>query len=878
MNNASSSRQTAHNGRAYHRVSRQAPLLSPMPPTPANWREGSTSRSGSRAPPPLQIVTTNLDRPESSTAGLSRSAALRVSSAKGLLERRKHRRSVHEESLTDFSALTIDTDLWFEGSGPREFGDINPRDLESASSSVASPSFGLNTTTPIQQQLRGATDVSHGEIPSRLTNFAPTNPFSPRSASSVLPQKALPTPPLSQKNPLSAHSVLPSTASSLFEILQGDSDSFIADASRRHHEFLIRESQAKSDLERLALFGEFICAESRVRRERYPGPFTDGSFKPEIVKAQLFQDGFEERVGTDVHNNLANAAGQPHAYNLKAGYQSRADSTWWKDYRPALSPIASMSHDGISSRGRTASRWWQSQTGDDDSQGVGAGKKVKRSKRESKYMGLPELTLDEVLSGNPTPTGFQDLSISEAVEGEEKGGFATLGYYDDQYQPVATVDPTPDYVISPHALDISRFITLPPPYPRHYPAVNNTHPKLAASRNIVRTLSQLTELEDRRSRHNLSVEALRSEHKRKIQERQQTFKVNIQAQIGDGSITFAEAAEAEHALKLEEHRREKQCLQAEFDTLQDVVITPMHDMLNTRLEQLDKSIVELTNKLAEETQVENLDRPQQEGDATPETLEYLTQLKWLFEAREQIHQEIYNLLSERNEKYKAIVLLPYRQGAHHDKIRDTEEFFHRDSLQRKTTFRKESVSRHETLLKLIEEHVRQEVVVQLSAFWDIAPGLLDLVQKLSDDVEHMRPIAIPAAEYDENPSYHDYPLQYLYTLLDHAETSTYQFIESQTNLYCLLHEARLGVLKSRCRAAEAGQAQSNSHSPSDVDNPVKIRQKAETEATAELKQQVAMVEEQWSEALGNAFQAKKAMIKGYLEATGGWDESIQVTV
>ena len=878
MSNASSSRQPVPNGRAYHRISRQAPLLSPMPPTPASWREGSTSRSSSRAPPPLQIVTSNLDRPESSTAGLSRSAALRVSSAKGLLERRKHRRSVHEEPLTDFSALTIDTDLWFESSSPREFGDSHTRDIDSAVPSAASPSFSLGTTTPVQQQLRVATDVSHAEIPSQLTNLAPTNPFSPRSTSAILPQKALPTPPLSQKNPLSAHSVLPSTASSLFEILQGDTDSFIADSSRRHHEFLIRESQAKSDLERLALFGEFICAESRVRRERYPGPFVDGSFEPETVKAQLFQDVFEERVETDVPNNLVNAAEQSHPYGLKNGYQSRAESTWWKDYRPALSPIASMSHDGVSSRGRTASRWWQSQTGDDDSQGVGAGKKVKRSKRESKYMGLPELTLDEVLSGNDTPTGFQDVLISEGAEEGEKGGFASFGYYDAQYEAQPTVDPTPDYVVSPHALDISRFITLPPPYPRHYPAVNNTHPKLAASRNIVRTLSQLTELEDRRSRHNLSVEALRSDHKRKIQERQQSFKVNIQAQIADGSITFAEAAEAEQALKLEEHRREKQCLQAEFDTLQDVVITPMHDMLNTRLEQLDKSIAELTSTLAEETQAENLDRPQQEGDATPETLEYLTQLKWLFEAREQIHQEIYNLLSERNEKYKAIVLLPYRQVAHHEKIRDTEDFFHRDSLQRKTMFRKESVARHETLLKLIEEHVRQEVVIQLSAFWDIAPGLLDLMQKVSDDVEHMEPIAIPAAEYEENPSYHDYPLQYLYTLLDHAETSTYQFIESQTNLYCLLHEARLGVLKARCRAAEAGQAQSNSHSPADADNPIKIRQKEEAEATAELKQQVAMVEEQWLEALGNAFQTKKAMIKGHLEATGGWDESIEVTV
>ncbi|RAL67726.1 hypothetical protein DID88_008460 [Monilinia fructigena] len=42
-------------------------------------------------------------------------------------------------------------------------------------------------------------------------------------------------------------------------------------------------------------------------------------------------------------------------------------------------------------------------------------------------------------------------------------------------------------------------------------------------------------------------------------------------------------------------------------------------------------------------------------------------------------------------------------------------------------------------------------------------------------------------------------MQYLYTLLVHAGKSTYQFIESQTNLLCLLHEVKVGVTAANCR-------------------------------------------------------------------------------
>jgi hypothetical protein len=637
------------------------------------------------------------------------------------------------------------------------------------------------------------------------------------------------------------------------------------EASRRHHEFLLREQQAATESEKLQAFMEFIIEESNTRRQHYPGPFIDGSFNLEEARQLLFKDSTAKRRETTPSRR------QSPMSATRVDPPLRSETAWTKDYRPELSPIASMSNDELSSRGRTPSRWWQSQTG---SETDGGHKKLKRTKRESKYMGLTTLSMHEVLSEAATPTNINEVYSSAETYPEEKVDPATFGVYSEG-EPIPVQDDTPPPPLTPLGFDISRFITLPPPYPRHYPAVNNNHPKLSVYRNLVRTLSDLSEVKARRSRHQLSVEALRAEHKRKVSEGQKNFKANISAQINDGSITYADAAEAEQALRLEENESEKACLKAEFDTLQDVVINPMHEMLSTRATQLTTHIDGLTQQLVAETNSQNLDRPQQEGDAVPEILEYLTQLKWLFETRETIHKEIFDLLTDRNDKYKAIVLLPYHQSNSLDKIRDTEGFFTRDNRQRHRDFYEEARARYQAFLDLVAKNVGGEVELQSSAFWDIAPGLLDLVQRLPDDLNDLGPIAIPEAEYMENPAYRDFPQQYLYTLLDHAEKSTYQFIESQTNLHCLLHEVKLGLLAASCRAAEATRARTELDGPVPGDDPNEVRHEQEMAATADLKQQVAMIEEQWLDALGSALQGKKMLVKDYLEIIGGWDETIQ---
>jgi hypothetical protein len=435
--------------------------------------------------------------------------------------------------------------------------------------------------------------------------------------------------------------------------------------------------------------------------------------------------------------------------------------------------------------------------------------------------------------------------------------------------------PTPQQA-APRKLDVSRLVTLPPPYPRHHPAVNNSHPDLVSYRAIVRSVSDFQEVTARRKRYKVNMEALQKTTEQKILDNRLTFRSNIRAQIEDGSISFAEAAEAEEALKLEEYELEKQRVQAEFDSFQDVVLNPLHDMLNERISQANSCLHELGTQITVYGQSLNPNQTQEEGDEQPELLERLTQLKWLFEAREHNHREVFALLSERNEKFKAIVMLPYRQANNKIKMRDTEAFFAADNHERRVAFESEAVTRYQNLLETVDANVGRGVELQLSAFWDIAPNLLEVLQSIPDDLRTFEGIEVPDAELTENPSYHRFPLQYLYSLVSHAERSTYQFIESQTNLLCLLHEAKTGVMAAEFKLREMqNEANPDGLASNAKEEIAHARSEREKALTLELKEQVSTIEEQWVEALGSHLESMKQRIKTCLVEDGGWDEMEQ---
>jgi len=212
------------------------------------------------------------------------------------------------------------------------------------------------------------------------------------------------------------------------------------------------------------------------------------------------------------------------------------------------------------------------------------------------------------------------------------------------------------------------------------------------------------------------------------------------------------------------------------------------------------------------------------------------------------------------------VLVPYKLAGQEDKVVSAKAFFEDDGRKRALAYAEEVLRRTQEFRDVVEETVVRGVEVQLSAFWDIAPPLKRVLDKIPADMEGFY-IQIPPSEYSENPSYHDHPLQYLFSLLLHAEKSTYQFMESQTNLLCLLHEVKEACVSAKTKAMEC-----DGRDPSRVEE---IKREEGMRLTDDLKEKVRVVQDQWVSALGETVDGVKERVGGWLLETGGWDESFE---
>ncbi|KAL4976642.1 hypothetical protein BDW66DRAFT_150803 [Aspergillus desertorum] len=929
LGDASSSRSS----HAPARAARQPPSfgtgLGSIPPTPAGWVDEGPPEAAPRLDrTPLdidtssQVVVRETNSSGSSGAhtsrnsvsgGLSRSAAIRDSSVKGIRERRIERRNRQSQVLDDYSAVSTSTNPWadaldqlkpsnlvLDGQGGAEKPrDASTRYTPQSNHSVTSDmptSQSRASSTSLFSSNRSPFSTPRAE-PSPLEppshSYAQTPPFSPNAESSfqktslqALPPKALPTPPLQsgpESRPPSGHGLrenrpishilhLPNDAvsspvlqprrlsvhsgQSLDSVVHQDAE-LIQSATRRHKEFIEREASATDEAEALRLFTEFVIIESQIRRVRYAKVFESGSFNSEQVHDKLFQLPPKPAPAPLNRRSLEGP---------KLDIPTTRGESSWNNYKPCLSPIASLGiSNDESSRGRAPSRWWESRTG---SGSEGVERRVQRSKRESKYMGLP-LGLRSNGSAEHTLDPFNQY----AEYGPDEFPPEKVGWHEDQTLPEYPTPSQSSYSASmePQKMDVSRLITLPPPYPRHYPAVNNSHPELVSYRTFVRSISDHTEIKSTRQRHATDSETLWATHRERIREHRRQFRANIQSQIQDGSISFAEAAEAEAALIEDEKQRERALTKQLFDSYQDAVFKPLQAILTDRIDQATVCIDDLRSKLFDDAQHETPDQTQEEGDEKPELLEKLTQLKWLFEAREQLHREMYELITARDEKYKALVILPYQQSKNEDKIHSTTAFFARDALDRRANYESNALARLQSFQSVVEENVVRGVEMQLSAFWDIAPSLSTLVQSIPEQLSGFQ-IQIPANEYDENPSYLQHPLQYLYTLVSHAEKSSYQYIESQINLLCLLHEVKSAVMRADCKLSETERIRQGE--PEEiVTREISLSQADEERSlTNDLKDKVATVEGQWAEALGSQIQALRERVREQLERDGGWED------
>jgi hypothetical protein len=772
--------------------------------------------------------------------------------------------------------------------------------------------------------------------------FSPGMEHLSRSAQKApvsLPSKALPTPPLryygdekdtdlthqsgaanEARTPSSAKSrVQDSTVSTPRPT---DSHAFARASMERHQQFIEKEMAAETDQDRLELFAEFIVSESRLRRDRYSGAFdamagdimdltrdlwrshgkpgrrsatpntqiTPVGHGSRRSQGSVAGESPDTRFSNSMPTTAASPASSvgnftPHtepASPSSASSQKARDASWANNYHPSLSPIPSMAMSTIpdeqDSRGRSASRWWESDGG---SSGVGGGgRRLERSKRESKYMSLPKEArenLQWIGEDQNTPKQRGESSSRQAY-GPNEYPPEKVGLHEETLQPPPqqygyyprSATATPD----PHKLDVSRLVTLPPSYPRHHPAVNNSHPDLATIRSSLRTLSELDDVKNTKAKFKTKIEARKEQDNTTLSDRRAQLRYNIQDNVRNGVMSFAEAAKAEADFEAREHQRAQDVVQWVFDSFQAEVAVPLHAMFSERITKATASMEHLKGRLSSEAQELNPNQTQEEGDEKPELLEMLTLHKWIFEAREQLHKEMFELEDERNDLYRDIIVLPYVQAKNDQKVKEATTFFQRDGQDRKVTFEKEILKRYEDLMNVIEQNVTRGVEAQLSAFWDIAPGLLAIVQQVPLRLQGFE-VQVPPQEYAETPAYHDYPLQYLYTLLAHAGRSAYQFIESQINLLCLLHEVKTGVMTAGSRLLET-QRLLEGEDLAGVNQEMKaIRADEERRLTDDLKEKVGLVESQWNEALGQGLEDCKTRVEYHLTEQGGWDDTLR---
>jgi hypothetical protein len=492
------------------------------------------------------------------------------------------------------------------------------------------------------------------------------------------------------------------------------------------------------------------------------------------------------------------------------------------------------------------------------------------------------------------PAMLQDFDQPSPLSGRHTGstpGPSTqaFAYGPDEYPPekvgwhenadFETPVPTPAHVRKSStpggaSLDVSRLVTLPPPYPRHHPAINNNHPLLTDLRGWHRELADRSRVQEIRDAYLDQDFAIQREQQDAAKGRKAKLRLSIQGKIANGSISFAEAAQAEADFDVEEADRGKAAARSNFDVFETSLAQPLNTLLTERLQRADACISQLRAELQSRNESSDPNQAQEEGDEEPERLEKLTLLKWIFEAREALHKEMFDFHADRAAKYSEVILTPYRIAKLQAKIDEATAFFARDSQDRQTAFAKDAVKRFEELQGIMEINVSRGVEDQLSAFWDIAPGLLQVIQHLPSNPAELD-IQIPDKEYDENPAYHDHPLQYLYSLLSHAQKSAYQFIESQTNLLCLLHEVRTATTKASLKVLEIERSAANPGDEGVIAEMEGAMVVQEERLTEDLKEKVGEVERQWNEALGEGLEDCRDRVRAFLEDSGGWEDGLE---
>lgn len=912
-----------------------APTLDPVPPTPAGWTDqprtpaavAGTSSSGSNSngvpngaagrgegASSERSYTSSSERlshgEDSGGSSGFRRVERRDTTVKGIRERRSESRAAKDRAVVDSEETPVGqkpSDLVLNITSPtisRQGAVKKPRSSMSPKAAPLSANLRMagRRSTMADSAQPGSPMPGSGNFNGSYS--APATGIQPGS----FPRKDILEKGQPSGRPSSRSGKLP-----LRTPVDKEFEAFAKDSARRHHEFIEKESQATSGKERLELFAAYVVMESRLRRGRYSDAFSALSASDILdLTRDLWrrldpppqsQPTSATRAITPLNRPVTDRTKSFDSQTSSSPMSSRAEWTPRtesespqnkpslptardnnaRSYQPVLSPIPSMAmstaQDELESRGRSKSRWWES-----DSGSVGNPKKLERSKRESKYMGLhPEARFNLQFDDEPSPPTAGSGTPGRAGPSSEYPP-EKVGWHDDEGKESQTT-PVPYYSVpnTPSAtagLDVSRLVTLPPPHPRHYPAMSNSHPDLATFRTTIRQLNEISDIQDKRAAFTTKITRQRAVAAQESAAREAQMHHNITEQVRLGQMSYAAAAQAEDSFRARESKAKQAALRAEFDAFAPQVQTPLHALLSERLTRANACIMQLRDGLSDAA-AQQPDAPLDEGDERPELLEKLKLIKWLVEAREVLHRQVFDLEAERSTRFRDLVLADMRDRGESDaKVADAEIFFQKDALDRWAAYERDTRARLEDLQGVVQKHVDRGVQDQLNAFWDIAPRLLEVVQRIptsEEQLDHFQ-VSVPHKEISENPVYAEFPLQYLYGLLCHAEKATYQFIENQVGLMCLAHEVGMVLMGAGIRVLKTERCLEEKLQEGDEGLESEMAETAEFEErrlTRELKDRVTEVEGQWEQALGKSLSACLEHVESVLKEAGGWDESLK---
>jgi hypothetical protein len=900
--------------------------LEPIPPTPAGWidtplqqpKANESARRG-ESTHSERSYNSNSERlsraANSSDSSNLRNMDKRDSTVKGIRERRSESRAASraakdrqiaspedanaEQKPSDLVLNLPNSNIIRQGAVKKSKASMSPKDTSSSANVRVAGRRSTMTDTIRAGSPMSASNAAGGSY------SAPPSGGLVESFSSALP--ASPYPPGFIKVGESSTGRQPRSAGKLplrRTTSDDEYDAFTKASVKRHEEFIEKERKAATEKERLQLFAEYIVIESRLRRDRYAEAFTAMSASDILDLTRDLWKRFQpppqsaSRARTPLNRRSTDQSESFDSHGSSSPLSSRADWTPRtesespsngnlptsrennaRQYQPVLSPIPSMAmstaQDELESRGRSKSRWWES-----DSGSTGPGRKIERTKRESKYMGLhPDARFNLQFEDEPSPSiatlGTPARTGSAGEYPPEK-----VGLHDEEYRDPPVLSPpsqsVPNTPSATAGLDVSRLVTLPPPYPRHYPAMSNNHPDLATFRTTIRMLNDVADIEERKAAFTAKVTRQRAIAAQESAAREAQMHHNISEQIRLGQMNWKTAGEAEENFRVGEAKEKQAALRKEFDDFAPEVQTPLKALLSERITKANACISQLRDGLSDSAKP---DAPMEEGDERPELLEKLKLIKWLVEAREALHRHMFDLEADKSARFRDMMLADLRnRGEDESKIADAAAFFRRDAIDRWAAYERGTRDRLEELQAVVQRHVDRGVQDQLSAFWDIAPRLLEVVKRIpTEDDEQLESlmVSVPHKEIGENPAFGEFPLQYLYGLLGHAQKATYQFIENQVGLMCLTHEvgmavmgAGIRVLKTE-RCVEEGLAEGDEYLEREM---LEVSGFEEQRLTRDLKDRVAEVESQWEEALGNDLTRCSESVERVLKLVGGWDE------